>query len=69
VPPFPGAHFSIANYRWDTSNLADRRNYEYSPEHAQQILTAIEEEFRTLRSKFRTDGEEGAKHFKFKEEA
>jgi hypothetical protein len=48
-------------------NLADRRNYEYSDAHVQQIVSVIEQETRTLKSKFRTDVEGHPHQFKFKE--
>lgn len=49
-------------------NLADRRNYDYSEAHVQQILNAIDQEVRSLKSKFRSDSTEGAKTFQFGKE-
>jgi hypothetical protein len=46
-------------------NLADRRNYDYSESHVQQILGAVEQEVRVLKSRFRSDGAESSKRFKF----
>lgn len=48
-------------------NLADRRNYDYSDAHVQQILSAIEQEVRVLKSRFRSDVEGHSKQFKFRE--
>ena len=49
-------------------NLADRRNYDYSEGHVQQILNAIDQEVRSLKAKFRSDATEGAKNFQFGKE-
>jgi len=47
-------------------NLSDRRNYEYSDAHAHQLIAALEQEVRSLKTRFRTDVEDLSKHFKFK---
>jgi hypothetical protein len=46
-------------------NLADKRNYSYSEDQARQIVRAIEEEIKTLRSKF-LSAENNEKNFSFK---
>lgn len=38
-------------------NLANRNNYEFTPEDAQKIVTALEGELKTLRSKFSTESQ------------
>ena len=46
-------------------NLADKRNYSYSEDQARQIVRAVEEEIKTLRSKF-LNAENNEKNFSFK---
>jgi bifunctional pyridoxal-dependent enzyme with beta-cystathionase and maltose regulon repressor activities len=46
-------------------NLADRRNYEYSDLHVQQIFAAIDQEIRIMKSRFKSDTPEASKQFKF----
>lgn len=47
-------------------NLADRRNYEYADEHVQQLMNALEHEFRLMKARFRTGTDEATRQFKFK---
>jgi len=47
-------------------NLANRRNYAYSDEHAKQILDVLEAELRTLKSQYRSDSEVQGQRFSFK---
>jgi len=47
-------------------NLANRRNYSYSEEHAKQILDALESEMRALKSQFRSDPETQGSRFSFR---
>jgi hypothetical protein len=46
-------------------NLADRRNYQYTDEQVTLLLNAVEQEYRGLRSKFKT-GAAGSALFRFK---
>jgi hypothetical protein len=46
-------------------NLADKRNYSYSEDQAKQIVRAVEEEVKTLRSKF-LSAEHSEKNFRFR---
>jgi hypothetical protein len=47
-------------------NLADRRNYEYTDQHATQLLGRIDEEVRALRARFKTEVGRGAQRFSFR---
>lgn len=47
-------------------NLSDRRNYEYTDVHAQQLVAVLDQEVRALKARFRTDGNDSSKQFKFK---
>jgi hypothetical protein len=49
------------------ANLSNRRNYTYTAEHAQQIVTALEVGFQQLRSKFQDATENREIRFSFKE--
>jgi hypothetical protein len=46
-------------------NLADRHNYDYTEEQATSILRAVDDEYRTLRSKFKAEAPATAKRFHF----
>lgn len=49
------------------SNLANKRNYSYSEDHAKKIVDVLESEFRMLKLKFKDEsGPEGIK-FSFKD--
>lgn len=45
-------------------NLANRRNYVYSDGDAQKILSTIEAELKTLRSRFQQESEKKIRDFK-----
>jgi hypothetical protein len=47
-------------------NLSDRRNYEYTDVHVDRLLSAVEQEVRSLKSRFRSESGSGAKPFRFK---
>jgi hypothetical protein len=47
-------------------NLADRRNYEYTDEQVSLLLSAIDQECRGLRSKFKSGSAAGSQPFRFK---
>jgi hypothetical protein len=47
-------------------NLADRRNYEYTEEQVCLLLNAIDQEYKGLRSKFKSGSAAGSTPFRFK---
>jgi hypothetical protein len=47
-------------------NLADRRNYDYSDDQASLVLSAVDQEVRALRSKFKAEAAAGGQRFSFK---
>lgn len=47
-------------------NLSNRNNYNYTDEHAKQILSKLEEELKILRVKFSEGDREKEATFKFK---
>jgi hypothetical protein len=47
-------------------NLADRRNYEYTDQQVSMILGAIDQEYRALRSRFKSESAAGNQLFRFK---
>jgi hypothetical protein len=47
-------------------NLADRRNYEYSAEQASSLVSAVDQEVRALRFKFKSDATASGRPFRFK---
>jgi hypothetical protein len=49
-------------------NLAERRNYDYSEAHVQQLFSAIDNEVRSMKGRFKIDTTEGGRRFKFGEE-
>ena len=46
-------------------NLSDRRNYDYSPEHVEKLISAVEQEDRVLKGRFRAEITDGAQPFRF----
>ena len=47
-------------------NLANRRNYTYTGEHAKQIQDALEGGLREVKAKFREEGGEAERGFSFR---
>ena len=47
-------------------NLANRRNYEFNEQHVEQIFSAVEDEIKQAKSKFRNELEGDSRNFKFK---
>ncbi len=47
-------------------NLADRRNYDYSDDQVSTLLSAIDQEVRTLRSRFKAEAGVGLQRFSFR---
>lgn len=47
-------------------NLSNRRNYEYSDEHAQQIIDALEAGLKALKGRFAEERRHQEHHFEFK---
>ena len=47
-------------------NLADRRNYEYTDEQVSTMLGAVEQEYRALRARFRSESTAGTQTFRFR---
>jgi len=47
-------------------NLADRRNYEYSADQVSTLLSVIDQEVRTLRSRFKAETDVGSQRFSFR---
>lgn len=47
-------------------NLSDRRNYSYSDEQVAMILAAIEQEYRSLKARFKAEAPTEAQTFRFK---
>jgi hypothetical protein len=47
-------------------NLADKRNYEYSDQQVALIFTALDQEYRAIRSRFKAEVNSGSQAFKFK---
>ncbi|WP_419959480.1 hypothetical protein [Psychrobacillus sp. BM2] len=47
-------------------NLSNRNNYDYTDEHAKQILSKLDEELKILRTKFSEGHREKDSSFKFK---
>jgi hypothetical protein len=48
------------------ANLANRRNYEYTDEHARQIIDALESEVRAVKAKFAEEKRSQDHSFEFK---
>jgi hypothetical protein len=46
-------------------NLANRNNYDYTDDHVKQILSKLDEELRSLKTKFNDGEKEKATTFKF----
>jgi hypothetical protein len=46
-------------------NLADRRNYEYTSDQVTKIFSALDHEYRALRSRFKAESSLGGQAFKF----
>ena len=47
-------------------NLANKRNYDYSPDYTKQIFRALESEIKELKKKFTSEGTRVGDEFKFK---
>lgn len=47
-------------------NLSDRRNYEYTDEQVTMMMAALDQEYRALRSKFKSEAAVNAQAFRFK---
>lgn len=47
------------------SNLADRRNYDYTEDQAKQIMRAVENELKDLKQRFQSEETERQKSFSF----
>lgn len=47
------------------SNLADRRNYDYTDDQAKQIIRALENELKDLKSRFQSEESDRQKSFSF----
>lgn len=47
-------------------NLANRQNYDYTEQHIEQMLDALETEMRQLKQRFRQQEAGGARTFSFK---
>lgn len=47
-------------------NLADRRNYDYSDDQVTALLSAIDQEIRNLRSRFKAGAAVGGQRFSFR---
>lgn len=48
------------------SNLSDRRNYAYTDDQVAMILSAIDQEYRALKSRFRAESATDYQVFRFK---
>ncbi len=48
------------------ANLANKRNYTYTEEHAKQILDALEAEMRQVKAKFRQENTAHSQVFSFR---
>lgn len=48
-------------------NLANKRNYDYSEEHAKQIIDALDAELRQLKNRFREGTQQDEVAFNFKD--
>lgn len=48
------------------SNLANKKNYEYTEKHVKQIVDALEAELKILKAKFSEENTERNIEFKFK---
>jgi len=50
------------------ANLANRRNYTYTEDHAKQILEALEAEMRIVKAKFRQESATQSQAFSFRKQ-